>query len=221
MALLMRLSLLISALAFSVGAHAATFIVKEHIDGATYIHMEGQTRQGDVHRLDQAILEARTRLLYTITDADGTSRDVYAPFSEQVLLEGPGGDMVEGIRVALTLWNAGLDTHVDSRCASACTLIWMAGKNRTLGAEGTLYFHAPYTPSGHNLDRIKDLEGWFGVQDEVNRTTLFFISYMLLFGIDNPETLFYHMAHNQATDKYSEIGVDELWVLGTKSNRPQ
>ena len=220
MALLMRLSLLISALFISVGAHAATFTVKEHENGATYIEMNGTTQRGDVHRLDIAILEAKQQLLYTVTDAEGVETHVYKPFSNQLLLSGPGGEMVEGIRVALTVWNAGIDTFVEDRCASACALIWMAGKHRDLGQDGMLLFHPPYSSSVHQWDRIKDTDGWHGVQDEVNRTTLFFMSYMHLFGIAEPATLFYHMAHNSGTDKFSEITRDELWVLGTESNRP-
>ena len=53
-----------------------------------------------------------------------------------------GGRMLGAIRLAGIVKQRKLDTYVKERCASACTVVYLAGVNRLIGENGELAFHA-------------------------------------------------------------------------------
>ena len=58
-----------------------------------------------------------------------------------VQLESYGGYVDEAMRMALLIRARGLDTVSMRRCASACTLMFVAGHNRYLGPDARFQFH--------------------------------------------------------------------------------
>jgi hypothetical protein len=63
------------------------------------------------------------------------------PSTRLVILDSPGGDLDEGIRLAAVIRQHGLDTGVDRHCASACTFAFMGGVQRVVFPPGRLGFH--------------------------------------------------------------------------------
>ncbi|MCK8463292.1 hypothetical protein MUY35_05445 [Aliiroseovarius sp. S1339] len=58
-----------------------------------------------------------------------------------VYLDSTGGNIFEARGVAKLVAAAGLDTHVDGQCSSACTIVFVAGTQRTSGPEARIGFH--------------------------------------------------------------------------------
>ncbi len=75
------------------------------------------------------------------------------PEVESLHLDSDGGLVEEAIDIGRLVRKRHLSTHVADACASACTLIFLQGRRRTLGPEGRLGFHAPYEigPDGRKL----------------------------------------------------------------------
>ncbi len=63
-----------------------------------------------------------------------------------VHLDSLGGRVGEAIRLYELLQTQEVDTYVSSRCYSACTIAFAAGRNRFIGRNATLGFHAPAFP---------------------------------------------------------------------------
>ena len=64
-----------------------------------------------------------------------------APKVRTVYLDSPGGLTLEGRLIAALVRKRRLNTYVEHYCASACTQVFVAGRERTIGAEGELGFH--------------------------------------------------------------------------------
>ena len=64
-----------------------------------------------------------------------------APRVRTVFLASPGGLTIEGRLIAALVRKRHLDTYVEQYCASACTQVFVAGQQRTLGPEAELGFH--------------------------------------------------------------------------------
>lgn len=62
----------------------------------------------------------------------------------RIHLTSGGGLVEEGLALGGLIAEYGLDTYVPDECASACTLAFVRGHARYLGASGRLGFHAPY-----------------------------------------------------------------------------
>ncbi len=60
----------------------------------------------------------------------------------QLTLQSDGGLIYAARALALLVQAHQLNTHVDQTCASACTLIFIAGDHRSVGPTGRLGFHA-------------------------------------------------------------------------------
>lgn len=58
-----------------------------------------------------------------------------------VELDSPGGNIFAARGLARLVAEAGLATHAEARCFSACTLVFAAGARRSIGQEGALGFH--------------------------------------------------------------------------------
>lgn len=63
------------------------------------------------------------------------------PGAKRVVLASEGGQIFAARTMARQIEERGLDTHADGDCFSACTIVFMAGRNRTLGVDGRLGFH--------------------------------------------------------------------------------
>lgn len=63
-----------------------------------------------------------------------------------VLLESPGGSLIEGLRIGRVIRELGFTTGVapDTACASACALAWLAGTTRFMDPTALVGFHAAY-----------------------------------------------------------------------------
>ena len=62
----------------------------------------------------------------------------------RIHLTSGGGLVEEGLALGALIAARNLDTYVPDECASACTLAFVRGRGRYLGASGRLGFHAPY-----------------------------------------------------------------------------
>lgn len=86
-----------------------------------------------------------------------------APQLRLLKLESPGGIVGEARMVARMVQSMGLDTYVGHRCASACTLIFYAGKSRWIKPDARLGFHGYAPGKGHTatqeqLDSAQNVE---------------------------------------------------------------
>ena len=54
-----------------------------------------------------------------------------------------GGRLIGATRLAAVVKEYGLNTFVKTSCSSACSIVYLAGKERLLGEDGVLQFHAP------------------------------------------------------------------------------
>lgn len=65
------------------------------------------------------------------------------PAVQWVRLDSAGGRLLEAETIAAEVKRLGLDTHVEGQCASACTLVLLAGRTRTAAPEAQIGFHRP------------------------------------------------------------------------------
>jgi hypothetical protein len=68
------------------------------------------------------------------------------PKVSRIRLESRGGDVEEASRAAKIIFARQLDTVVGRKCMSACTIMFVAGKRRTVEKDGQLGFHAARSP---------------------------------------------------------------------------
>jgi hypothetical protein len=69
-----------------------------------------------------------------------------APRVRTVRLDSPGGYIQPALQVAEIIRARGLDTYVPRMCASACTVVFLAGKDRFLAPDARLGFHQAHAP---------------------------------------------------------------------------
>lgn len=113
----------------------------------------------DLQRLDQLSLdpaEYRVRVSGSQLQLSGTVsigmwQEVQAalaahPNIQTIAIQSPGGRVSPAIAIADQIRTRGLDTQAEGRCFSACTLIFLAGENRSLGRFSQFGFHAAYRP---------------------------------------------------------------------------
>jgi hypothetical protein len=58
-----------------------------------------------------------------------------------LLLDSPGGWIREGVRMADVVKRYGLNTRVEHDCFSSCTIVLLAGQNRSAGPDAQIGFH--------------------------------------------------------------------------------
>jgi hypothetical protein len=90
-------------------------------DGGRIVDFSGGVNEGAAAALDQAIAAA--------------------PHVTTVRLDSPGGWLHEGERMAAVVQRYRLHTRVDSECYSSCTLVFMAGVDRTAAEGASVGFH--------------------------------------------------------------------------------
>ena len=83
----------------------------------------------------------------------------------KIVINSPGGVLTEARGTALVIQREQLETHVDEKCYSACTLVFAAGSLRTIGPAARIGFHqyalqGLFTPPGVDLeaDQKKDAQ---------------------------------------------------------------
>ena len=109
-------------------------------------------RQVEQINLDPADYQVRvqgTDLVLNGTVSIGMWQQVRRTLAEnpnirQVRLASPGGQVSPAIAMADQFRALGLSTYTNSRCFSACTLLFLSGQERTLGPYAQLGFHAAY-----------------------------------------------------------------------------
>jgi hypothetical protein len=79
-----------------------------------------------------------------------------APRIKTLVLQSGGGRMLEAKRVARLIQSRGLNTYVESYCMSACTIVFVAGKDRAATPNAKIGFHQP-SFSGSGKEDIKSL----------------------------------------------------------------
>ena len=60
---------------------------------------------------------------------------------KSLTLDSPGGNIYEARGIARLVQEHGLDTHIDGECSSACTVIFISGRKRTMAKNAKLGFH--------------------------------------------------------------------------------
>ena len=111
-------------IAFSMRSNAAELLV---VPGNPVLYIMGEITSGD----EAAVAE--------LIDQNTI---------EMVALRGPGGDLDTAYSIGQIIINRGLPTAVidGEDCASACSLIFLAGVSRTLPSDSRVGFHLPFIP---------------------------------------------------------------------------
>jgi hypothetical protein len=138
---------------FSVG-NVITRSAKAALGSAYYI---GVSERADDLRLSGEV---------TYGLADRLTRELDAhPDIIRVQLESGGGDISEAQRVAKIISEHQLDTVVSGDCASACTVMFVAGKHRSMGKDAHLGFHAAKSedPTEHVVGSFRKAFSPFGL----------------------------------------------------------
>lgn len=69
-----------------------------------------------------------------------------APGASSLVLNSAGGRLHEAQQLARTVRNRNLNTYVEDRCESACTYVFLAGKDRAATPNARIGFHQPSFP---------------------------------------------------------------------------
>ena len=77
----------------------------------------------------------------------------------EVVLEGPGGRAAAGFEIFRMIRSARLATRVDTSCASACTIAFLGGIDRTISPSGRLGFHRASFPGMDDSDMYESNRG--------------------------------------------------------------
>ena len=205
----------------SFSAQAATFYVDVNDEGETYVQMIGQTQRSDEYKLEIAVLEAQNTY-YTVTAdvvVDGvvtgtTETEIRREFSNDLYLEGPGGDMIAGINTAWMVREMGLNTIASNQCASACGLVFLGGVERELSDYGSIGFHMPYVMEAYALNDIKEQVGWLGVQDYMNSSSALFAAFMTYFGLDQDYLVFFEISQIEGTRELFWVDHNNFDLIG-------
>ncbi|MFM5894874.1 MAG: hypothetical protein ACKOQM_10665 [Novosphingobium sp.] len=130
-----------------------------------------------------------------------------APQVKRVYLASPGGLTIEGRLIAALVRKRHLDTYVEHYCASACTQVFVSGRERVLGPEAELGFHQAIAVDDKGETKALTKAG-------TQRLTP-----LSVFGINGNDTL--RLAYEQAgidepfIAKALAKGHDDLWLPGT------
>lgn len=152
-------------------------------DGQT-VYLVGMIMEGSFHRFDDLI---RT-----------------APKLRTVYLSSAGGYTIEARLIAALVRKRKLDTYVEFYCASACTQIFAAGRQRTIGPTARVGFHQAV------------LVDSFGAPKRVRPRTDRKLTSTTVFGVNGNDTL--RLAYELAgvspgfIDKALSYGHENMWL---------
>lgn len=109
----------------ALSASAATIENKGFAEGYNVVSIAGEIEIGDADKFERVI-----------APLDGPA---------VVFLNSPGGALVDGLNIGISIRRHGYHTAVVSDlCASVCGLIWLAGASRFVAPESKIGFHAAY-----------------------------------------------------------------------------
>lgn len=121
-----------------------------------------------------------------------------APKARRLVLGSIGGLTVEGRLIAALVRKRRLDTHVEFYCASACTQVFVSGRERVIGPRAKLGFHQAVV-----VDKEGQAKG-------VRRATERKLHPTLVYGINGNDTL--RLAYEQA-------GIDPAFITKVLDTR--
>jgi hypothetical protein len=130
-----------------------------------------------------------------------------APKVKRVYLASPGGLTIEGRLIAALVRKRQLDTYVEHYCASACTQVFVSGRERVLGPEAELGFHQAIA--------VDDK----GETKALTKPSTQHLTPLSVFGINGNDTL--RLAYEQAgidepfIAKALTKGHDDMWLPTT------
>ena len=127
-----------------------------------------------------------------------------APRVKTVSLASVGGLVLEARMIAVLVHKRKLNTYVEFSCASACTQIFAAGRERVLGKDAQLGFHQGSSLDSDGKTRIAD-----GVTDRTMTPTA-------VFGVSANDTLRYAYQRAgfepQFIDKVLKVSIKDMWL---------
>jgi hypothetical protein len=90
----------------------------------------------------------------------GSSEEVrrlldHVPGAKALVLESSGGRLLEASRIADIARERHLNTYVETHCESACTYVFLAGRDRAATPNAKLGFHQPHFP-GIDASKLKE-----------------------------------------------------------------
>jgi hypothetical protein len=121
------------------GGMAATITVHEPDgNGRVFVDVVGQ-----INNEDFKAFKEKTDQIYPIGSSFGPKWEVI------VTLISYGGRTYSAVQIGDQVRKRGMSTFVpgDRVCSSACALIWLAGRSRTVGNTSQIGFHASYDPT--------------------------------------------------------------------------
>ena len=75
---------------------------------------------------------------------------------QTLVLNSKGGIIIAASDMADLVIDAGLDTHVEENCLSACVTIFLGGNNRSLALGGKIGFHRGYWEAASMREYYED-----------------------------------------------------------------
>lgn len=74
------------------------------------------------------------------------------PTISKIMLSSSGGRLLEVEKISQQVTSRGIDTYVEDKCLSFCTVVFLSGKNRLATPNARLGFHAPSFMKDSSLD---------------------------------------------------------------------
>lgn len=113
--------------------------------GRHHIVYDGQITEDTVKVLQHALKKFYAFEPTCVKNGEATQFDI-------LTIQSPGGLMIAGAAFAELVKISKVEVRVPSLCASACTMIFLAGQqNRWMAPDARLGFHAPYTESNGKI----------------------------------------------------------------------
>lgn len=92
-----------------------------------------------------------------------------APSVTTVVLQSPGGWIRQGQMVADVIRARGLNTYAEGVCASACTIAFLAGKDRSVAPRAKLGFHSGRNVGGEGVADVSAIYRSAGLPERMIR----------------------------------------------------
>ena len=127
------------------------------MDGYVHIAIHGESKSFDksiVSRISDETIEINGVFQIGLTKEVMKYFENY-PNIKNVKLNSIGGSASEGNKLHALLKTKSVTTYTTTNCASACTLVFMAGKKRLMVGKGKLGFHSA---SNVDIRKVKDTE---------------------------------------------------------------
>jgi hypothetical protein len=130
------LAVALGALAIpTMPAQAAKIWIDPHgcrADDCQAIHIDSQIQQEDFKKFEGIVAAEKIK-------------------KAVVYLDSMGGNMMASVRMGLKINSLGFGTYVaeNTRCASGCAMMWLAGKPRYAAPTAKIGFHQPYLQDRH------------------------------------------------------------------------